>query len=155
MPACFNTPSKKNSIDTFRGFQKVGFQWEKTDRQVISVWENLWFSLWESEWRPWRFSLKKWEPPDAGFYPAFAFEHLQHHPGDDLTDFFPHPSLVLYSFATPPIKLKPRGSIIVMGQPSRQRRDHIKSDIFCRHPSPARAGNAINCAHSLYSNTRV
>jgi hypothetical protein len=41
------------------------------------------------------------------FLPAFAFEHLQHYSGDDLTDFFPHPSLVLYSFATPPIKLKP------------------------------------------------
>jgi hypothetical protein len=25
----------------------------------------------------------------------------------------------LYSFATPPVKLKPRGPIIVMGQPSR------------------------------------
>jgi len=111
VPACFNTPSKKDSTNTFRGFWKVGFQWEKTDGQVISVWENLRFSFWESEWRPWRFSLKKWEPPDTGFYPAFAFEHLQHHSGDDLTDFFPHPSLVLYSFATPPIELKPKQQI--------------------------------------------
>ncbi len=53
--------------------------------------------------------------------PTFPFEHLQHYSGDDLTNFFPHPSLVLYSFATPPVKLKPRGPIIVMGQPSRQR----------------------------------
>jgi len=40
------------------------------------------------------------------FLPAFTFKHLHHYSGDDLTDFFPHPSLVLYSFATPPIKLK-------------------------------------------------
>jgi hypothetical protein len=33
-------PRQKNSTDTFRGFQKVGFQWEKTDEQVIFVWEN-------------------------------------------------------------------------------------------------------------------
>ncbi len=25
-------------------------------------------SLWESEWKPWRFSLEKWEPPSAGSY---------------------------------------------------------------------------------------
>jgi hypothetical protein len=40
------------------------------------------------------------------FLPAFTFEHLQHYFVDDLTNFFPNPSLVLYSFATPPIKLK-------------------------------------------------
>jgi hypothetical protein len=32
--------STKDSTDTFRGFQKVSFQWEKTDGQIISVWEN-------------------------------------------------------------------------------------------------------------------
>jgi hypothetical protein len=36
MPACFNTPSKKDSTDTFRGFQKVDFQWEKTDGIVVT-----------------------------------------------------------------------------------------------------------------------
>ncbi len=63
---------KKDSTDTFWSFQKVNFQWEETGEQVfkrvIIVCENLWFSLWESEWKPWRFSLKKWEPPNTRFY---------------------------------------------------------------------------------------
>jgi hypothetical protein len=49
--------------------------------------------------------IEKVRTTQRWFLPAFAFEHLQHYFGDDLTDFFPHPSLVLYSFATPPIKL--------------------------------------------------
>ncbi len=51
--------------------------------------------------------IEKVRTTQRWFLPAFAFEHLQHYSGNDLTDFFPHPSLVLYSFATPPIKLKP------------------------------------------------
>jgi hypothetical protein len=50
--------------------------------------------------------IEKMRTTQRWFLPAFAFEHLQHYFGDDMTDFFPHPSLVLYSFATPPIKLK-------------------------------------------------
>jgi len=51
--------------------------------------------------------IEKVRTTQRWFLPAFAFEHLQHYSRDDLMDFFPHPSLVLYSFATPPIKLKP------------------------------------------------
>jgi hypothetical protein len=50
--------------------------------------------------------IEKVKTTQRWFLPAFAFEHLQHYLGDD-QGFFPHPSLVLYSFATPPIKLKP------------------------------------------------
>ncbi len=32
----FEYPIKKYSTDTFRGFQKVGFQWEKTDGIVVT-----------------------------------------------------------------------------------------------------------------------
>jgi hypothetical protein len=51
--------------------------------------------------------IEKMRTTQRWFLLAFAFKHLQHYSRDDVTDFFPHPSLILYSFATPPIKLKP------------------------------------------------
>jgi len=60
---------------------------------------------------------------------------------------FSHPSLVMYSFATPPIKLKlgqqigggttnskPPGRIIMMGQSknTEQQLDHVYYTLFCR-----------------------
>ncbi len=44
---------------------------------------------------------KSENPPDAGFYPAFAFEHLQHHPGDDKTDLFPPSKFSFVLFRNP------------------------------------------------------
>jgi hypothetical protein len=73
--------------------------------------------------------VEKVRTSQHSFLPMFALEHLEQCSIYDLKKYFSHPSLVMYSFATPPIKLKlgttnrcgttkskPRGSIIMMGQ---------------------------------------
>jgi hypothetical protein len=50
--------------------------------------------------------IEKMRTTQHWFLLVFAFKHLQHYSVDDLTNFFPNPSLVLSSFITPPIKLK-------------------------------------------------
>jgi hypothetical protein len=54
VPACFNTPSKNIQLIPSEVFKK-----SVSNGQVIFVWENLRFSLRE---------LKKWKPPNTGFY---------------------------------------------------------------------------------------
>ncbi len=68
--------------------------------------------------------IEKVRTTQRWFLPTFAFEHLQHYSGDDLTDFFPHPSLVLYSFVTPPIKLN---------RDSKSVRDHRSQTTWTDH----------------------
>jgi hypothetical protein len=105
VPACSNTPSKNIQLIPSNVFKKSVSNGTKptgrsslcgktSDPRSENRNENLG-----------RFSLKKWFMTQRWFLLAFAFEHFQHYSGDDPTNLFPHPSLVLDSFATPPIKL--------------------------------------------------
>jgi hypothetical protein len=64
---------KKISTDTLLGLQRVdsrlGESWQSGFQKGYHfIWKP---PKWESEWRPWRFSLKKWEPPNTGFNTGF------------------------------------------------------------------------------------
>jgi hypothetical protein len=124
VPACFNTPSKNIQLIPSNVFKKSVSNGTKptgrsslcgktSDPRSENRNENLG-----------RFSLKKWFMTQRWFLLAFAFEHFQHYSGDDPTNLFPHPSLVLDSFATPPIKLN---------RDSKSLRDHWSQTTWTDH----------------------
>jgi len=71
----------------------------------LCMWKPLIFTL-RIGMKTLKVFIEKVRTAHHWFLPVFALEHLQQCSIYDLRKYFSHPSLVMYSFATPPIKLK-------------------------------------------------